>query len=305
MIDWNDLKHFLAVAETGSTLAAGHRLGVSQTTVSRRISALEAGLGLLLFDRRQSGYALTDVGRSVLEQATSAGGAMKRFCEAAASLQREISGTVRLTTLDIYAITILVPILRDLRQAYPAIMVELDTSVEARDLAAGAADIALRLSKSPKGSGLVGRRIAPQPWTIYCSLEYASKHRKPLTTDDLRSHQFIGGGGDEVWRPYLAWLKSHGLESKVAMHHTSAPGLLAAVRGGAGMAVLPCYVADQDEQLVRCLDRSPEDRGWLWLMTHERLRNTPTVRTVIDFLAHRLTRLARTSAPDRLDPWLN
>lgn len=293
MFDWNDLRSFLAVAETGSTLAAGKALRVSQTTAARRVAALEEALGLTLFERRQAGYALTPVGEALLEQARSVQASAAAFEGAAAAQGREISGTVRLTTVEIYAVTILSPILRDLHDAHPAILIELDTTDDIRDLASGGADVALRNSISPTGAGLVGRRVASDPWTLYCSRDYAASHDRPRTREDLKRHVFVGGGGDGVWPPYRAWLKQHGLEESVAMHHGSATGLLAAVRDGFGLAVLPSFVADRDPHLVRCLEPVAGDRKGLWLMTHERLRHVPRVRAVLDFLAERLTRLAR------------
>ena len=289
MFDWNDLRYFLAVAETGSTLAAGRALRASQTTAARRIAALEQGLGLMLFDRAQSGYRLTTAGEALLAQAQSVRAAATVFADAAASQARDISGVVRLTTLEIYAITVLPSILRELHAAYPHILIEVETGSEVRDLSTGAADVALRNSKGPTGGGLVGRRIAPDPWTLYCSRAYAKEHGVPRTRAELLKHPFIGGGGEQVWGLYRSWLKKHGLEGSVAMHHGSPTGLLSAVRAGFGLAVLPSFVADRDPDLVRCLKPDPKDGGALWLLTHERLRHTPRVRAVLDFLAQRLT----------------
>lgn len=297
MFDWNDLRYFLAVAETGSTLAAGRRLRVSQTTVARRVAALEEALGLTLFERRQAGYIATPPGEALLEQARGVEAAAGALGEAAAALGRETSGAVRLTTLEIYAETILSPILRDLHEAHPAIRIELDTSEEPRDLAAGQADVALRGSVSPRGAGLVGRRIAPDAWTVYCSRAYGEAHGVPRTREALAGHPFIGGGGDKVWRRYRAWLERHGLEGSVAIQHASVTGMLAAVRSGFGLAVLPSFVADREPDLVRCLDPIRGDPAALWLLTHERLRHTPRVRVVMDFLGDRLSRLAR-QAPE-------
>ena len=293
MFDWNDLRHFLAVAETGSTLAAGRRLRVSQTTVARRVTALEAALGLVLFERRQAGYVLTPAGEALLAQAGAVEAAAVSLADAAAAQTREISGLVRLTAGESLAITILPPILRDLYEAHPGIRIELDTTDEKRDLAAGAADIALRTTVQPTESGLVGRRVAYDDWSSYCSRSYAAAHGLPRSIRQLRSHPLVGGGGDGIWQHYLAWLRQYGLEDAVAMHYDSVTGLLAAVRAGAGVAALPCFVADNDPDLVRCLPpRHKEERG-IWLLTHERLRHTPRVRVVLDFLGERLARLAR------------
>jgi DNA-binding transcriptional LysR family regulator len=294
VLDWNDLRYFLAVAETGSTLAAGRKLKVSQTTAARRIAALEESLGLALFERRQSGYALTPAGEALVEQARAVESSAAHFADAAAAQSRDVSGAVRLTASDIYAVTVLVPMLRDLHEAQPGVRIELVTSDFPLDLDAGEADVAMRASVMPKGAGLVARRIAPDPWTLYCSRDYAARHRRPHTAEDLRRHPIIGGGGEKIWPVYRAWLRRYDLEDAVVMEHGSATGLLAAVRAGAGMAVLPSFMADRDPDLVQCLPPMKHDEVALWLMTHERLRRTPRVRAVMDFLGDRLTQLART-----------
>jgi DNA-binding transcriptional LysR family regulator len=293
MFDWNDLRHFLAVAETGSTLAAGRRLRVSQTTVARRVTALETALGLTLFERRQAGYVLTPAGEALLDQARAVEAAATSVADAAASQAREVTGLVRLTVGESLATTILPSILRDLYEAHPGIRIELDTSDEKRDLAAGAADVALRVTVQPTGSGLVGRRVAYDDWSSYCSRSYAAAHGLPRSIRELRSHKLVGGGGEAIWAHYLAWLRQYRLEDAVAMHYDSVTGLLAAVRAGFGVAALPCFVADNDPDLIRCLPPKHKEERGIWLLTHERLRHTPRVRIVLDYLGDRLARLAK------------
>lgn len=292
MPDWNDLRHFLAVARTGSTLAAGHALRVSQTTAARRVAALEAELGLTLFERRPAGYRLTPAGEALLDRAEAVEAAAERFADAAAAQSREVGGSVKLTVDEIYAVTLLAPILRDLHEAQPAIRIELDTTEEKRDLAAGEADVALRMADRPTGGGLVGRRVCTDHWTIYCSRDYAAAHGRPCRRRELKGHAFIGGGGPGVWMYYRRWLEANGLLDAVAMQHGTSTGLLAAVRAGVGLAVLPTLIADQDPDLIQCLPPEPSNPRGLWLLTHERLRNTPRVRAVLDFLYDRLRRLA-------------
>ncbi len=125
MFDWNDLKYFLAVAESGSTLAAAQALRVSQTTVARRIAALETATGVTLFERRQAGYALTPTGEAMLASALAVRDSAGRFGEAVGAQSRDAGGTVSLTTMEIIAITVLPPILRDLRAAHPGIHIDL------------------------------------------------------------------------------------------------------------------------------------------------------------------------------------
>ncbi len=287
-MDWNDLRHFLAVAERGSTLAAGRELRVSQTTVARRIDALEKAVGMALFERRQAGYALTAVGEALLPNARAVASAAAGFGEAAAAYARDLTGTVRLSTEEIFAVTLLGPMLRELHELHPDIRIELDTSHELRDLGAGEADIALRATSTEPPAGVVGRRLCIDDWTLYCSRDYAARHGVPTSVEALKGHAIVGGGGGNLWRAYEAWIHEFGLEGQVAMHHASSTGLLSAVRSGFGIAVLPRLAVDHDPDLIRCLPPRKKHGRLLWLLTHERVRHAPRVRTVIDFLYERL-----------------
>ena len=295
MLDWNDLRYFLAVARDGSTLAAARSLRVSQTTVARRVAALEDALGFPLFEKRQAGYVPTPAGQDLIEKAALVEQAANAFSDAASAQSRAVSGTVKITTEEIYAITLLAPLLRELHETYPDIVIELDTSQQVRDLGAGEADISLRSTKDTTqlSSGLVGRQLCIDDWALYCSKDYAARHGIPRTRADLLGHAFIGGGGGNLWVHYQNWLRELGLESQVAMHHASSGGLLSGVRSGFGIAVLPCIIADADPDLIRCVAPRTDHGRILWLFTHERCRHTPRVRAVIDFLYQRLSRHVR------------
>ena len=290
MFDWNDLRYFLAVAQEGSTLAAAKVLRTSQTTVARRVAALERALGVTLFDKRQAGYALTPAGREVLDKAEKVQLSAEAFADAASAGARDTTGTVRITSEEIYALSLISPLLRELHEQHPEIVVEIDTTSILRDLGAGEADIALRSSSSEQPAGLVGRRLGVDDWTLYCSKEYAERHGRPTTVKDLKRHAIVGGGGAKLWEHYQAWLKSLDLEDRVAMHHASSSGLLSAIRSGFGVAVLPCVVGDADPDLIRCIPPRSDHGRVLWLLTHERVRRTPRVRIVIDFLYEGLRR---------------
>ena len=295
MFDWNDLRYFLAVAKGGSTLAAGRSLRVSQTTVARRIAALEQAIGFPLFEKRQAGYALTPAGEELLAQAGDVESAANGFADAASAHGRTVSGTVKITTEEVYALTLLAPILPALHELHPDIMIDLDLGQEVRDLGAGEADIALRATKTAQtaAAGLVGRMLCVDDWTLYCSRDYAARHGVPQSREDLLKHSIIGGGGGNLWIHYQAWLRSLGLESQVAMHHATSGGLLSGVRSGFGIAVLPSIVGDGDPDLVRCLPPRDGHGRELWLFTHDRVRHTPRVRVVVDFIYERLSQQIR------------
>jgi DNA-binding transcriptional LysR family regulator len=292
MLDWNDLRYFLAVARDGSTLAAARALRVSQTTVARRIGALEQALGIHLFEKRQAGYSLTPEGQELLSRAEQVEKALNGFADAAAAHSRDVSGTVKITTEEVYALTLLTPLLRELREIHPEIVIDLDMSQSVRDLGAGEADISLRSTKDgyQQPAGLVGRQLCPDDWALYCSRDYAARNGVPRNRTELLTHAFIGGGGGNLWIHYQAWLQALGLESQIAMHHATSGGLLSGVRSGFGIAVLPCVVGGSDPDLIQCLAPTTDHGRILWLFTHERVRHTPRVRTVIDFLYEGLSK---------------
>ena len=282
--DWNDWRYFLAVARGGSTLSAARDLRVSQTTAARRVAALEQALGLTLFERRQAGYALTEAGSALLPQAEQIEQAALAARTSAAAHGRDLSGTVRLTTQEIFEITLLAPLLVDLHERFPEIRIEMDVDQEVRDLGAGEADVALRATKTDPPPGVVGRRLCVDDWTLYCSRTYAARHGVPRTRRQLASHTIIGGGGGALWRHYHAWLQQLGLDGQITLHQGSSTGLLSAIRSGLGIAVLPCIIADAEPDLIRCLPPRGDHGRTLWLLTHERVRRNPAVRAVIDFL---------------------
>lgn len=292
MFDWNDLRYFLAVAEEGSTLKAARKLHANQTTVARRITALETALGHQLFERRQSGYQLTQQGEALLDPAQSVRSAADALDAKAKASQREISGTVRLTINEVYSETMLTPILMALKTEFPHIRIELDHSHETRDLAKGEADVSIRVTEKITGDALVARKIGQDTWTFYCSQQYARDHGTPDNIAQIVDHPIIGGGGMGVWEIYGRWLEHHAPDIEPVMTYDTSTGLLAAVRAGAGLAVLPCMAVDDDPGLVRCFPSGKVKRH-IWLVTHERVRHAPHVRAVMTFLGDRLVERAK------------
>jgi DNA-binding transcriptional LysR family regulator len=135
---------------------------------------------------------------------------------------------------------------------------------------------------------VVGRRLCEDNWAFYCSTDYSHRNGVPKTIRELKRHSLIGGGGGNLWRAYSAFLDKIGAADLVAMHQASSTGLLTAVRAGLGIAVLPCMIAEDDPELVRCLPPHREHKRSMWVLTHERVRHSPRVRIVTDFLYDRL-----------------
>jgi DNA-binding transcriptional LysR family regulator len=293
--DWNDLKYLLAISDHGSTIRAGVALRVSQTTVSRRLEALEAAVGLKLVDRTPSGYNLTTDGQALLDQARGVEVAAKSFSQAAQSRQRDLGGTVKITTEEIVAVGLLGPILKEIATSLPDVRIALDSSEAFRDLANGDADIAIRSSRedvAKTGTDLVGRRVGDDEWAIFCSKTYAEERAAPRMLDELRDHPIVAGGGPAATVAYQGWLDQHGLAERVSMQCGSAMGLLTAVRTGLGVSLLPMLVALPDADLRLCFRPNRGGSRSLWLLSHNRARHNAAVRKVSDFLFERLKQRA-------------
>lgn len=288
MYDWNDLRYFLAVARTGSTLAASRALNVNQTTVARRIGVLERAIGTKLFDKRQAGYALTEAGVELRATAERVEVEANAFAEQAGAMGRRISGVIRVTTNEGLANTVMAPALSAFRRLHPEVRVDLVVDERRLDLTRGAADVALRTGSRPTESGLVARRLTPMAWAAYCSRDYAERRGCPGSVDALCRHAVIGAEGAIAALPGWTWLRQAAPEAEVVARSSSLTNLISAVKAGLGITVLPCFLADSDADLVRCIGPISGVQSDLWLLTREDARDVRRVRAFIDFLAAHL-----------------
>lgn len=279
MFDWNDLKYLLAVADAGSTLKAAQALSANQTTVARRIAALETALGQQLVERQRSGYRLTEAGMAFAERARGVASAAAAVETEAQRRHRDLTGTVRLTCNELAGDITLPPMLARLRKSFPNIRIEVEHSQETRDLARGEADIALRVAKSLKGDALIARRLIPERWGPVCSRAYAESEGLPRSPAEIASHRFIGGGGPYIWSMTKAWIDRFAPDLEVDTHYDNSTGMLAALRAGLGVGMMNQFIAAGVPDLVPCW--KPAEYGSLWIVTHERTRASPHVRTVM------------------------
>lgn len=294
MFDWNDLRYFLSVADEGSTLKAARTLGANQTTVARRIAALEQALGQKLFERRRSGYTLTPAGTALLPKARAVSIAATSVQSQADAASRRLAGTVRVTCNEIVAEIVLPPLLVDLRRDFPDIRVEVEQSQDLRDLSKGEADIALRYTQEPKGNALIIRKLFSDKWTIYGSAEYLEQFGRPRKPADLLHHRVIGGGGPYAGRVIDEWFKAQVPELEFDTRYDSLTGMLSALRAGAGVTVMPSTVTMAYPELVACWPPYPIGY-YLWIMADERSRDVPHVRTIMTALGDRIVQRAKKS----------
>lgn len=285
MFDWNDLKTFLAVAREGSTLGAAKTLGVNQTTVARRIEALEAAVGLKLFERGQTGSRLTEAGQELVADAERMAQEAAAFANRAQAVRRGTTGALRVTISEALANAFLAPALGPFRTLYPDIKVEMLVSEAFLDLEKGEADLAIRgtAAAALEDSALIARKLADVDWGIYCSRDYAIRHGIPARADQIQDHVLIGGDGDLASMAAMRWMTERASRAEVHTRSNSLTNLIVAAKAGLGLAPLPKLIVDQEPQLCLCMD-IPDFPSAIHILTRPDMKDTPRVRAFIDFL---------------------
>ncbi len=283
-MDWNDLRFFLEVARAGTTLGASKTMRVSQSTVARRITALEEALGLTLFEKLQSGYVLTEAGEGLVPAAEQAEASVAGFAALAGSSQRGLSGIVRLTTNETFANYFLVRALHEFRKAYPNVRLELTTGDRLLDIGGGEADVAVRAGPRPVQGELVGKRLAVDTWSVYCSPDYAKANGTPRGADDLKGHGFISVDRSLHVGPLLEWMDAHVADDDIVLRQSSLSNIITGIESGLGLGMMSDFLLDHNPKFVKCFTPEVEHDSEIWLITHDRVRHVPRVRAVMDFL---------------------
>ncbi|WP_299362663.1 LysR family transcriptional regulator [uncultured Paracoccus sp.] len=281
--NWDDLKLFLAVAQAGTLSGAARTLGVNHSTVFRRIGGFEETLGVRLFDRLPNGYALTAAGEAMQESALRVEEEMVAIGRRVTGRDLRLSGTVRITTVDMLAQGLLPRHLAAFQRAYPGIELELTVGNAALSLTRREADVALRVGNQPPET-LVGRRVGRLVFAVYGSAG-AGDAETPLT-----ERAWIGFDAEHA--PLVRRLAAFLPQVRPTFRVNSVAAALAAARAGIGLATLPCGLADPEPGLVRVADLPDDFALDLWLLTHEDLRRTARIRVFMDFLAEEIAKEA-------------
>ncbi len=289
--DWDDLKHLLAVARHGSTLAAGRALGVDQSTVQRRLTELERRIGQALVQRQPTGYRLTAFGLALLPQAEAVEQAVKAFEQQITTATADVSGVIRVTCPEPIVFRITQSTLLDrFRALHPQLQVQFVMSDKTIDLMKGEADVALRSGDTDDGE-LVGRKIGDSIWAVYASRTYIERHGRPARVEDLAQHALVGFDDSMARHRITAWLQKVAPDAALAARSNSVLGLVYSAKAGVGVAPLPIALGDAEPDLVQVIGPVPElTRIWRMLTTPE-LRRTPRVAAFFDFIVSEIETL--------------
>ncbi len=279
--NWDDLRLFLAVARAGSLSGAARSLGVNHSTVFRRIGAFEEALDVRLFERLPNGYVLTAAGEEMREAALRVEAEIAALGRKVAGQDLRLSGTVRITTIDMLALGLLPRHLAAFRTAYPGIELEIAVSNAAVNLSRREADIALRVSNQPP-EALIGRRAGRLVFAAYG----AAATMDEAADIPLAERDWIGFDSDHeaLVRRFARFLP----RTRPIFRVNSVAAAIAAAKAGIGLAPLPCGIADLEPDLVRVAPLPDDFTLDLWLLTHEDLRRTARIRAFLDFLAEAL-----------------
>jgi DNA-binding transcriptional LysR family regulator len=297
MLDWDDLRFFLALTRHGSLSAAAKELHVAQSTVGRRLASLEASLGVRLLNRTPDGYSPTLAGQDVMQQAV-------RLEEAALVLERAVggrdthlAGLVRVTCAETMAAHVLAPAFAAMQATFPDIMIELIPNPRELSLSMREADVSVRL-KRPEQHDLVVRRIGTVAFGLYASPDYISAHGEVDFEAGCPGHHCITQIEDIQDATQTGWLADLAPRARISMQTSSHEAAVAAAVHGAGLACLARFRADCEPGLVRLTPPTRIPTAGVWLVVHRDNRHIPRIRVVLTLLTDRTRAIRKLLDPD-------
>lgn len=291
-IGWELYRSLLAVLEEGSMSGAARALGLTQPTVSRHVTQLEAALGTTLFMRSQSGLQPTEAALALRDGAEAMHSMAASLERSARSLGDKVSGPVRISASEVVGVEVLPPILAALQAQHPGLTIELVTSNALHDLVRREADIAVRMTP-PRQNVLLATRVGDVELGLHAHRSYLERCGHPASVAELASHVLIGFDRET---PFLrsattqlpVWQRDH-----FSWRCDSDLAQLALLRAGAGIGVCQTAIARRDPNLVRILPSKLTLNLGTWVAMHEGLRSSLRCKVTFDALVKGLRRYTK------------
>ena len=285
--DWNLIRSFVAVGETGSLSAAARRLRSSQPTVGRHIETLEEALGVKLFLRGKRGYELTETGADLMERGKAAANAMAGFSLRAAGTEERMAGTVRIAASELIATYVLPTIVARLLAEEPALELEIVASDRVENLLRRDADIAVRMMR-PTQLDIVARKIADIPLRMCAARSYLDRRGRPTSLADLADHELAGFDRSDLIIVGMAELGLKVRRSRFRLRTDSQPVFWEAMRAGNGIGFAQAPMIERDAQVEALMpDLAPASLP-MWLAMHRDVQSSRRIRRVADALGQGL-----------------
>lgn len=282
---WDDIQFVLAVARTGSFMAAAEKVGTNQSTVSRRIQRLERRLGAKLFDRYSHGMRLTPAGTALVEKAANMEAAANEIERHLAGADQKMAGAVRIAVPDGISTYWLTPTLLEFQLNNPELCIELISGSGPIDLLAREADIAIRLF-DPKQDRYVASKVGHVYFSLFADRKYLDRYGDPANLEQLKAHRIVDHIG---YRPIVSlksWHEFLDHHHKIVFRPNSTSAFVAAVRAGYGIGLFPNFYRIVAPDLVQLALKVEADAP-LWLLSHEETNRNARVRAVFEFLVRR------------------
>lgn len=289
-LDWNHIRAFHVTATAGSLSAAARQLGLTQPTLSRQVVALEAELGISLFERVGRKLVLTETGADLLAHIKVMGEAAEAVALAASGRAEEMSGRVSISATDTYAAYILPGIVERIRLEAPQLTIAIIASNDLSNLHRREADIAIR-HIGPDRPGLVGQHLRDTQADFYASAEWVARNGLPETQGDLAGAELIGFEDAARYAGYLQEIGIPAREPDFRLISSSSVAIWEMVRRGMGVALMLHEIASRTAGVVRLLPDTKPITVPIWLVTHQELQAAPRIRLVHGILAEELRRL--------------
>ena len=277
--DWNDIPLLVALAQCGSMRTAGKQLGLSTSTISRRVTAAEKALNARLFVRTPNGYKPTDAGGRFLSSASAIEGRIHSLISETNEEAKSVAGQVRLTSVDVLLYDWLIPKLPKLQTMHPGLEVRAIAENKALSFTRSEADIAIRIARPSEDAAIVMRRIGSLGMAVYASSEHATFSR-----DQWPQLPWIAFDQDLENSDEMVWFAEHLADCQPTFRCSTMSGVIRACEAGLGLALLPCFAADRSKKL-RLLSPKAEFHRDLYLLGHRQTRNIRRFRVVSDWIA--------------------
>lgn len=293
MLDWQDIQLFLEVARCQRLTEAARRLGLDHSTLSRRTRRFEEKLNTQLFERSTHGYRLTEAGQRLLAHAEEMSRHALEAVEGLSDQNRRLSGQIRLGVTEGFGTWVVAPLLAAFGDRHPGLTLDLLALPRVVNLSRHEADLAITIER-PASPGLVVSRLCDYRLRLYASRDYLARRGRPERLAELGRHRLIGYVDDLIFSDQLSYLEPLldptrvGQPPQMAIRSTSVTTQYTACLHGAGLAVLPCFMAEPAPTLAPVLGEEVAVERQFWITARQEQRQLARVRLLWDYLREAL-----------------
>jgi len=281
--NWDEIRTAYQVARLGTVSGAADVLGVHHATVIRHVDALEARLGVKLFQRHSRGYTPTEAGRDLMRVAAATDDQLTQLVGRLQGRRDGVSGELIVTTINGLS-DLLTPALARFRERHPEVTIRYVTDSRLFRLEYGEAHVAIRAGARPEQPDNVVQPFLTMPGQLCAARSYAERHGLPANEAELRAHRFVATADEYSRAPITRWMKENLPAENIVYRASEAAAVLEAVRAGVGIGFATCWWLRRHDEVVPVLASREEWAAQLWLVTHVDLHRSSKVQAIVRFL---------------------